>query len=366
MSDKESKNFDYKDIQIARNIDQQDYKTSTLKISEKLGIPARSIRYRIAKLKEKGILQKKIAITHERKLGLVERIFLIEENVETNSEFLSIIADNQAMGWYVPTTGKYNGFIVHSLCSHNKENLPIRLMQEIKKKGIIKDFFVFETIDYKILEWNYDFFDKNGEWTWDWKILEEQINQRKIYEKSPKIQFENKPEIIDFDTKDIQILENLYSEEAMTLKDFGEILQLSESQVGRRIKSMEEKGIIKGYRTGFKPFIKLLTISYFATGNLDQLLQYVSKIPYPLVIIYQDENNIEIGIDIRQNELKDFLNFVTSLKNLVDSYFLQFWHANPTFNHQTLYDYYDKDTSSWIKLTAEYEKSLQNIKSINI
>ena len=133
MTKDTTRKFDYKDIEIARIFDQQEAKTSTLKISDILDMPARSIRYRIAKLKENQVLQKKIAITHERKLGLVERIFLVETYNKTYAQFLSILTENKAMVWYVPTSGKYNGYIVHSLSSADCKDLPIILMEEIKK-----------------------------------------------------------------------------------------------------------------------------------------------------------------------------------------------------------------------------------------
>lgn len=365
--EEKTRKFDYKDIEIARIFDQQEAKTSTLKISEILGIPARSIRYRISKLKENNILIKKIAITHERKLGLVERSFLVETYNNTNSLFLSIITENSAFVWYVPTSGKFNGYIVHSLSSYDNKDLPINLMEVIKKKKIIKDYYTFETADYKILGWNYDYFDKNSEWIWDWKKLAKEVrnqNQKEFLD----FHFEGEHDIIDFDFQDIQILKNLYSSDDMTLKDFEEQLDLSDSQISRRIRSMEEKGIIKGYRTGFQPFVDLLTISCFfqLNDNLKEILGYISKIPYPITIIYQDNNSIQIEIKLLVEELKDFLNFISSIKNQIESYFLQFWHSEPIFDHQDLYDYFDEKTNNWLKLTKEYKKSLEKIKKMTI
>ena len=83
MSSRNTKNFDYKDLQIVSAIDRlfnkHKYKISTEKISEVVNIPARSIRYRLSKLKEKGLLRQKIPITHERRLGIGEKFIILSD-----------------------------------------------------------------------------------------------------------------------------------------------------------------------------------------------------------------------------------------------------------------------------------------------
>ena len=187
MTKNKAKDFDNIDLQIIRTIDEQfnklNYSPSTKQISELLEnegvlnqkIPPRTIRYRISKLEEKGILQKKIPITHERKLGIGESFFIIEENIKQREKFYDIINKNAAIDWFLPTYGKYNGYYIHSIYSLDSKFQPHKIIRLLQEKGIIKDYFVFNLVDYKAHSWNYDYFDENGNWSWEWRIWEEDL-----------------------------------------------------------------------------------------------------------------------------------------------------------------------------------------------
>ena len=378
MTKNKAKDFDNIDLQIIRTIDEQfnklNYSPSTKQISELLEnegvlnqkIPPRTIRYRISKLEEKGILQKKIPITHERKLGIGESFFIIEENIKQREKFYDIINKNAAIDWFLPTYGKYNGYYIHSIYSLDSKFQPHKIIRLLQEKGIIKDYFVFNLVDYKAHSWNYDYFDEKGNWSWEWRIWEEDLQGESQSGKELQIEFDTKPERIDYDYTDIQILKNLYLDDSITLNKLGERLDLSESQIGRRIKTMEQKGIIRGYSTGFYPFenITPILISINEEKNMQKIFYHISKIPYPITIAFDKPGKFVFVVELPISEIIEFLNAFYSLKPLITSFFMQLWSKNPEVNLAEGFGFFDKESNSWIKLDEEHAKSIKSLERI--
>ncbi|HUT82881.1 MAG TPA: winged helix-turn-helix transcriptional regulator [Candidatus Bathyarchaeia archaeon] len=365
MTNPTIKEFDYTDIQIISILDKE-HKISTEKISELLDIPARSIRYRLQRLREKGIFQKKIIITHERKLGMRESFFFIQENPKYLSQLFEILDVNPAI-WYVPSTGKFSGFYVHTLDIIDLQNQSLNLIKELKKINIIIDYFYSEVIDFVNLEWNFSYFDKEGNWSWTWNFWKEMIQKRIGNNKIKTRKFEETHDKIKFDFLDIQILTNLYTDEIVPLKKIADKLTLSESQISRRIKTMEENGIIKGYRSGFYPFKELMTLDCIIEANtsMDIILDLLKAIPYPCAFVYGKKNQIICEIDLPNDELLDFVNAFYELRPLVDLQFIQIWHKHPQLDPIILYEFFNEEINSW-NFNKYYEKSLKKLESIKL
>ncbi|MHA2308919.1 MAG: hypothetical protein ACXABJ_06560 [Candidatus Heimdallarchaeaceae archaeon] len=375
MTKTKIKDFDHIDLQIIREIDEQfdnqNYSPSTEQISELLQnsgkidhkIPSRTIRYRISKLEEKGILQKKIPITHERKLGLGESIIVVEEEPKHRAKFYEILNENAAIDLSIPTYGKYNGYYLHSIFSLDSVYNPHEMFRLLKKKGIIREYFVFNIVDYKTYGWNFDYFDESGNWTWNWEIWKEHLQNEVKSGNELVIEFDTEPERIDFDYIDIQILRNMYVQENLILKNFESILNLSESQIRRRIKKMEQNGIIRGYRTGFFPFMNPppFFIIIEAEKNFQKVIFHLSKIPYPLSIGLDKPGKIGVAIEFPVHEIREFLDAFYLLKPLLDSYFIQQWSCYPSINIADGYNFFEEESNSFIKLDKEYERSINSL-----
>ncbi|MFW9923355.1 MAG: winged helix-turn-helix transcriptional regulator [Candidatus Thorarchaeota archaeon] len=354
--------YDYKDIQIIRALDtSHESRISTKEISKELDIPSRSIRYRLTKLKENNLLKEKSIITHERKIGIREHFFAIEENANKREEFEKVISNNPAISWYVPTTGKYNGFLVHAISSLNAPNHPLIIMEKMKEKGIISDYYHFEIIDYFEIGWNYDFFSLEGDWVWSWENWYKMIIKNKTNH-TFQFTFEENPPITNFDFIDIQILKFLYLSETITQKELGIKLELSESQISRRIKSLEQNGIIRGYRTGFQPFSDTIILLFIieSKNNMKRVLDIISDIPYPKSLAHKNSTIIGLGVEIPSNDFKELLAGFHLMRNQIDSYFLQIYLKKPLFNPQNSFDLFDKNSNSWINLEKEYNITLEN------
>ena len=364
MSNNYLSELDHNDIRIVSTLDSLPHRSSTERISVELDIPSRSIRYRLSKLKEKNILKEQTVITHERKLGIRESFIIIEENPKYRETFQKIIGENPALSWYVPTSGKFQGFILHSINTMNVPDYPQQLLALMKENEIVNDYFHFEIIDYQEFGWNYNYFNTEGKWIWNWKIWEDNIRNKNYNQES--VVFEENPEVTNFDYLDIQILKNLILFESITQKEIGKKLALSESQIGRRIRSMEQSGIIRGYRTGFAPFSETQTVMCMIKigDSFDRIVNILKQIPYPKTIAFENRQSIGFGFQIPTIEMKGFLNGLHCLRPLIDSYFVQYQLRSPTFNPQISFDLFDKGSNDLNRVVKEYERSLEFVKAI--
>ncbi len=356
--------LDGNDIRIVSTLDSLPHKSSTKRISEELDIPSRSIRYRLAKLKERDILKEQTVITHERKLGIRESFIFIEERRNSRKTFCKIIEENPALSWYVPTSGKYQGFILHAINAMNVPDYPRQLLEQMKEKEIINDYFIFEIIEYQEYGWNYKCFNEDGKWVWNWKIWEDYIKKEEYGQEV--VEFEENPKVTSFDYIDIQILRHFILFENITQKEIGKKLALSESQIGRRLRSLEQSEIIRGYRTGFTPFTETQAVLCMIKTNnsLECIVNILKQIPYPKTIAFENRHSIGLGFEIPTNEINGFLNGLHCLRPLIDSYFVQYQLSSPTFNPQTSFDLFDKDSNDLNQVATEYEKTLEQIRAI--
>ena len=358
-------NVDSIDIQIIRAMDSVPYKISTEKLSEKLAIPSRSIRYRLAKLRMNNLLIKQSIITHERKLGMREFFISIAEEPEKRDTILRIFEKNPAISWYVPSFGTFQGYTIHAISPINTPNYPMQILRLLKKKKLIRDFFSFEIIDYQEFGWNFQYFNQKGNWIWNWNDWSNNIQKKQFDEIT--LSYDENSSITNFDYLDIQILKMLYINELDTQKEMSQELHLSESQISRRIRSMEEKGIIRGYRTGFTPFVETQVVFCLIKLNPQQLNKIVSifqQIPYPKTIAFQNNQTIGVGFEIPTNEIMEYLTGLHNLRPMVEYCQLQIQLSKPILNAQVSFDLFDKETSSWNKLAEEYTKTLEYLKSI--
>ena len=62
--------LDDTDVAILKTLEEKGAKTSTKELGEILGISDRTARYRLKRLKEKGLLKKVTVRTYERKIGV--------------------------------------------------------------------------------------------------------------------------------------------------------------------------------------------------------------------------------------------------------------------------------------------------------
>ncbi|MFW9800422.1 MAG: Lrp/AsnC family transcriptional regulator, partial [Candidatus Thorarchaeota archaeon] len=125
--------IDRKDLDIISALDAIGAKASAKQLGETLGIPSRTVRYRISRMRRTGILYPPYAITHERKLGLGNNFVAMETSRKGTRHLRDVIEALSPFFWYSESYGKYNGYIAQTaypLSSPSTTSTLLKVMQE--------------------------------------------------------------------------------------------------------------------------------------------------------------------------------------------------------------------------------------------
>ena len=210
-------------------------------MSKVLDIPARTVRYRLAKLKREGILVRTYPVTHERKLGLGEHIISMQETAKGRKLLPQVMDAIPCFYWYSPSYGRYDGFVVQSLYPLSSPNTNRDLLEALRKEGLISDFHAFDIVDYGFNRTDLSYYNPVSGWEWDSEKWIIQIKKNLRKKKAASIKFDENPGLVDFDHKDLLILKTILNDVDTTLKQFSKIVGLSETQVAKRIKNLENR-----------------------------------------------------------------------------------------------------------------------------
>lgn len=222
-------------------------KVTATELGETLGYPDRTIRYRIQRLREKGYLGRVWPQTFDTKLGLGDAavIFdLSDKHRNISREFINCFPNLYA---HYATYGKYNGFSAGAGYPIENPQIVDRMLRAMKQIGIIKDSYVHRALDFLSIAGDLSKYNPETGWNWDWREWAKQCEQTlKVGERFP-LEFDQSPSPFDYDHKDIEIIAELKMNTEITHKELSEIIDLSETQIGVRIRRLQEANILRGY-----------------------------------------------------------------------------------------------------------------------
>ncbi|MFX1377601.1 MAG: AsnC family transcriptional regulator [Promethearchaeota archaeon] len=357
--------FKLKDLDIINELDKNGPQISATEISRNLNIPARTIRYRITKLKENKLLIPSFVFMHERKLGLGEEILILEENQKFKSKILEILNSFPTFYWYAHTYGKFNGFIVHSIFDLLKPETNSKIISEMIKKNWIKDYQIFQMIDYYHKSMNYTEYLPRSGWTMNWEEWFKRISNLDAISDILSINLNDSSNLVDFDHKDILILQQLSIDGSISLQQLGNILNLSKTQVRKRIVDLKRKNIIKVFKPIFSPIPKdemLYIYCFIEVGNLKkEFIENICQIPFSFMFIFETNDRYCIRLNISRKDMITFMYCFEILKKYIESYFIQYIFESPTARNPESYGLYNKETKTW---KIEINNILSKIKKI--
>lgn len=294
--------LDLKDRKILYELDincRQSFKA----IGKKIGLSKESTFYRIKKLETEGIIQKYSTMVDVGKLGYTSiRMFLKFQNLNSNKEkeIINYLTKQKIVGWFVTIEGNWD--INVWLLVKNMEELDI-FWNEFRKKYInyiVKNqISIFTDITY---------FSKSY-----------LLNRKN----TKKFRFVTPPKEEKINKTDFEILKLLSPNSRISIIEIAEKLKISPRTVSSKIKDLERKKIIIGY----KPLFDLNKLNYlyykihFKLHNLtkhkeEEFKNYIFQHPN---IVY---DNISIGgpdleIDIQIESVQQLRDI---LKEIQDKY----------------------------------------------
>ncbi|MBY8996089.1 MAG: Lrp/AsnC family transcriptional regulator [Candidatus Thorarchaeota archaeon] len=315
------------------------------------------------RLRETGVLGPTRVLTIERKLGLGENIFLVNATPRGAEVLPDIFHAIDTVYHNSPTYGRFNGYLVYSLYSLSSPRITRRILEELQKAELISDFFIFDIADFDAKPANYDYYNSTLGWGWDWSRWRDQIPKTLKLKAKFELPLDEVQPIVDFDTTDVLLLKHMFDDGDITQKKLAKILSLSEAQVNKRIKRLEDEKIIKGYRSTVSTTENELNLICFIELEKpqDQLLSVFYQLPYPATITMESRIRFAIQIAFNSQDMMGFLKGLDVLRPHLASCFVQTVHDAKMSMDSHPYDLYNEKTSRWETPGSEYLQDVQDV-----
>jgi DNA-binding Lrp family transcriptional regulator len=344
--------LDEKDLAIIEALDSSWPKISTRQLSERLNIPSRTIRYRLARLKEMGVLYHIRIVTHERKLGLGKCFIVMDVIPRKENALLRILKQIPYIHSISSTYGRFNGYYLELLYSLDTPRVCADLLQALKAAGYIQNSYCIDLVDYHMKGIDFNSYDvSTKDWLFDWDDWHQNIETTYAKGKSFDFTFEVITKRKDFDNTDAMLLRILKEDVTLSLKELKERINLSEVQISRRLQRLEEKDIIKGYKFVLAPK-KSHDLIYFLCfletfDPLKQLLACIYQLPFLIEIFIETSTKLCLLFRLPADDYKSLLKGFDLLRPYLKYYTIQTIHLFSKSNYANVYDFYDKTTHSW-------------------
>jgi DNA-binding Lrp family transcriptional regulator len=155
----------------------------------------------------------------------------------------------------------------------------------------------------------------------------------------------------------------MVEEPEITLRELGEILDLSQPQVHNRVKKLEESGIIRGYKLSMKPYAESSTavITFFKSKDARKILLWFDMLPYYHQVTMESSSHFFVQVYIPSTEINEYLKHLRNLKQYTEEMFVQFIVEGKHKGYCHLIDMYSKDTESWRLPYDEFSKKIEDI-----
>jgi DNA-binding Lrp family transcriptional regulator len=309
-------NLDLKDRKILYELDTNS-RQSFNEIAKKVGLSKDSIIYRIKKLQEEDIIKQFHTVIDVGKLGFISfRLYIKLQNTtpQKEAEIIEFLKKQKIVTWLVSIDGEYDLGMWVLTKSIREMNLLWKELIKIYVNYIDRKWLtIFTRVSYFPRVY----------------LLEKSQNFDEYV-------FITEPEESNLDEKDIELLKLLASDARISVLDLSQKLKLTPKTITSRIKELERKKIIIGYRTMFDleklgyQYFKLHINLHNTTEEKIKLFRgYVKSHPN---IIYDNEvlGGDDLEIEIQATTLQKFREIIDEIKK-------QFSDIIKEYKHMTFY-----------------------------
>jgi DNA-binding Lrp family transcriptional regulator len=363
-SRRRTRQLDQKDVDILGALDRLGGKTSTEELSQATGYPARTVRYRLQKMRGAEVLQPPRAFTHERKLGLGESLLIVHTTPGSNPILEEMFNEIGAIYFWSSTYGRYNGYIVHCLYSLATPSVPRRLVEAFQKEGLISDFYLFDITDYEHKHGDFKYLDPRLGWQYDWTLWHKQI-KKTLKSKVIKIntKCEENPSILEYDINDYGLLRSIFDNAMVPQKELASQFSLSETQVTKKIRRLENEGIINGYCSSFR--LEDVTVEFNLILEVEEpvarIINNFYTHPYIGSIRMESRTRWGIRMGLPAEDIYGFLIGIDLMQPYLKFSAFQILHRFTRSESAHPYDLFNKEAQKWETPIAEYIDIISDI-----
>ncbi|MCX6768274.1 MAG: Lrp/AsnC family transcriptional regulator [Candidatus Micrarchaeota archaeon] len=259
---------DVKDRKILRELD-IDARRPNSEIARKVGLGKEVVRYRIEKLMESGLIVKFQTTINYFKIGISKyKIYLRLKNADKKKldEIGEYLYQHKKTEWVVFSTGKWD--VIASFYMNNINEFDDEVQEIFERFApYITDKAVTTTV-YLAHHRREFLHPKTGE-----KI-------------PPMIYYTSREKQEKITDSDREILKMLANNARMPVVEIAERLKMTARTVDYRIRDLEKRGIILGYRAHLEPKVigrtlckAIIYLSSTKKENIDRFINYVVSIP---------------------------------------------------------------------------------------
>jgi len=357
--------LDQKDVDILGALDFLGGKTSTEELSQRTGIPARTVRYRLQKMRDSQVLYPTRAYTHERKLGLGESLLIVHTTPGAEPILERMFQKIDCIYFWSSTYGRYNGYLINILYSLSTPSVPRRLSEAFQKAGLVSEFYLFDITDYEHKHGDFSYLDPKLGWQYDWCEWHKKI-KKNLKSKTKKITTfcDDNPSIMEFDISDYGILRSAFDDAMVPQKDLAKQFSLSEAQVTKKFRRFENEGVIKGYGSSFHSVRDMVSINLYLEIEepVARIINNFYTHPYPGSIIMESRTRWGIRLKLPSKGISGFLQGIDLMKPYLKSCVFQVFHKFTRGETPHPYELFNKTTHKWETPVSDY---LQIISDIN-
>ncbi|MFX0108117.1 MAG: winged helix-turn-helix transcriptional regulator [Candidatus Hodarchaeota archaeon] len=342
--------LDEKDLSILAAMDKMGGNASAQEIGEELGIPPRTVRYRISVMTERGLLLPSFLETHERRVGLGEKILVVQENAGKGEILEKLIREIPIFYWYVPTHGKQDGYLIHTVYDMNNEAGLEKVIRKLEECNIIRGHQLFDIVDYDSKRVDFSQYEPSGEWTWDWDAWIRKLPDSLKGKGEIPHSMNEDSSIIDCDASDISILRLLKVDPETSMAAMASISGISVAKAREKVQRLRDEGAIRGYRRAYGFIGDLLWLSCFFNieSNVGNILSSLYELPFPGVFLMENHCRYCFRTGFTTTDLKRFMEGFRILRPHLESYSFQFHLPDRVESRYSgVFDLFDKNHNRW-------------------
>jgi len=287
--------------------------------------PDRTIRYRIKRLREKRVLGRLWPQTLDTKLGLGDSAVVLDMSEKYKAlprTFLDCFPNFYA---HYVSYGRYNGYQIAAGYPTGNPQILDRIIRAMKNMGVIKGSYVLKTLDFISLAGDLSKYNPVSGWDWDWREWVDQSEKTiKVGERFP-LEFDQNPAQFDYDHKDIEIIAELKMNATLTHKELSEKIDLSETQIGVRIRRLKDAGVLRGFAwlTEQTPR-NIVLYTFFELEEPDHpVFTCFLHLPFRKELVMDSSDRFGVRLTMDSNDVLGYLRGLETLRPHFLSYFVQ-------------------------------------------
>lgn len=293
-----SLNLDLKDSKILYQLD-INARQSNAEIAKKVRLSKDAVGYRIKKLEEKGIIRGYRAVIDSSRLGyLFYRVFFNLMDIQPTklNELIEFLKQQKSVWWIAKLDGTWN-FVFAIWVKSNKEFNEFYNTLGLEFRQNIKERLICPLVSYK------------------------NMNRRYLLDTKQETQFTSvgEGEKQEFDQIDVKILGFLSKNARTSLINMANALNLDSMTIHHRIKKLETKGIIQGYKADMD--IRILGRDFYSVkinlkdvSKIKEIRNHILTIP-ELTATTEAIGSYDFEFDLEVENSEQYFKIIEDLEN---------------------------------------------------